>query len=163
MGLAVQLHAQSRALGVELPLKSAGFYSIREDGVMGLEASFYLHTGSFYQVSTLGGSPEETSPDSTGGSLGLIYQRPLRDVGPVRPFWFAGSAVSYGWNTRSEIIWPDTSSWELSAGIGVAWTPLNGVALWVRQGTSVSRRTRGYVDVVRLKSDPLKALAVFMW
>lgn len=176
LGLVAQASAQGRAVSVELPPKSLGFYVIQEDWAWGLETSFAGHAGSVsqtYPLRTPGTSSQRaTSPDSIGASLGLVYQRPVGSAGPVTPFVFAGPSGSYGWGRHSDIIRASTLYWELSAGAGVAWQPLEAVALWVRQGLALSRRIEDstpeegmdhHKDVVRLRLAPPTVLAVLMW
>ena len=167
LGLVPQLHAQGRALGVKLPLESVGLYSIREDRTLGLEASFYSHTGGFFPVYSRA-TPIPT--DSVGVALGIVYQKLVKADGPVQPFWFVSPSGSYGLSQRVDLR-GSSLMLEISAGIGVAWRPLDSVALWVRQGLSLSRHMTGsdpiddrfHRDVSKLRLVPPRALAVFMW
>ena len=164
--------AQGRAVGVDLPPESLGFYVIREDRAWGVEASFQWHAGSISQTYQARGSHRATTPDSAGVSGAIVYQRTLRD-GPVRPFWFVRPAGIYGWGRHSGYVHTKTTLLELAGGVGVAWSPLDSVALWVRQGVAFGRRieesTHSYGgpeshrDVTRFRMARPTVRAVYTW
>ena len=176
MAGAAASHAQSYALGLQLPKEALAFYVLGEDTAWGLESSLYLHRGSFsrtYPLPTPDTYTQRSSnPDSIGVFVGLIYQRTVR-AGPVAPFLFASASGSFGWGrhppTRDKT---SRLSWELAVGAGAAWRPFDSVALWVRQGWALARDIEDscfgdgveiHEDILSLRLARPAVLAVFTW
>ena len=177
LGLVSQASAQSRAIGVNLPPESVGYYFVQEDRLWGLEASFQWHSGSISRSYEVPGKSyllhEGSTPDSAGVSGGIVYQRTLRG-GPIQLLWFVRPAGIYGWGRHSDFVHTKTILLEMAGGIGVAWSPLDSVALWVRQGVAFGRRIEetthaqrwgpeAHKDVTRLRLATPTVWAVYMW
>ena len=177
LGLAAQVSAQSRAISIDFPPETVGFYFIEKGCTWGLEGSLQWHSGTISQNYQTPGqnflSHQGSTPDSAGVSGGIVYQRTVRD-GPVQLFLFARPAGIYGWGRYNDYIHTKTILLEIAGGFGAAWSPVDSVALWVRQGVAFGRRIEesthtadwgpeAHKDVTSLRLAPPSVQVVYLW
>ena len=169
--------ADNLALALDLPKDGLSFWYLAQRSALGVELELdqrWSRDGDW------------TNTDSLRIGLGLVFQRAWTDPDELYPFWFLRLN---GAHSTSEVR-PSPKSgryrferveeWSIvvfdmgvELGVGVAWKPFDRVALWVRQGISLSGRgwissnhptigRPGYAMAKVVLTEPV-VLAVFSW
>ncbi len=163
--------ADTLAMALDLPKDGLSFWYLSKRSSFGVELELQQR---WFRDS------EWTNTDSLRIGLGLVFQRAWTDPDELYPFWFLRFNGAH--NTYDRRPSPKSgrvSGWSIvvldmgiELGVGVAWKPFDRVALWVRQGISLSGRgwTSDHPTIGRpghamgkvVLTEPV-VLAVFSW